>query len=195
MDLERSRLDACAIPETVPTIFSTARSDMRCHPVMITALLGLALSAACQQPAPADPAEVRRIIEEHNARIVRWYAGAQADSVGAVFAQDAWQMPPNMPPLVGRDSIVAFWRTATQAGQWRFQLTTEDVAVQGGLAAERGRYTVEFVAGPNAPLPSFEDRGNYVVVWRQETDGVWRAVWDAPVSTVPLPSPTGPPGQ
>jgi len=30
------------------------------------------------------------------------------------------------------------------------------------LAAERGAYTLEFVAGANAPFPSFRDQGNYV---------------------------------
>ena len=33
-----------------------------------------------------------------------------------------------------------------------------------------------------------EDEGNYVVYWRLDPDGVWRAVWNAPVSAKPLPA-------
>jgi NAD(P)-dependent dehydrogenase (short-subunit alcohol dehydrogenase family)/ketosteroid isomerase-like protein len=148
-------------------------------------LVPLLLVAAYQSTLSSDPAEVRRVIEANNAKIVGWYAGGQADSVASFFAKDAWQLPPNSPPLLGRDSILSFWRGALKAGQWRFDLKTQDVLVSGPLAAERGAYTLEFVAGANAPFPSFRDQGNYVVVWRKEADGVWRGVWDAPVSTVP----------
>jgi hypothetical protein len=34
-------------------------------------------------------------------------------------------------------------------------------------------------------MTSFTDHGNYVTYWREEPDGEWRAVWDAPVSEVP----------
>jgi len=149
----------------------------------------LLLGAACQGATSSDPSEVRRTIEESNAKIVRWYATGQADSIASFFAQDAWQLPPNMQPLVGQDSIASFWRNALKAGQWTFNLQVQEVVASGTLAAERGTYTVGFVAGPNAPFPSFQDRGNYVVVWRKETDGTWRAVWDAPVSTIPPPQP------
>jgi hypothetical protein len=57
------------------------------------------------------------------------------------------------------------------------------------MAIERGKYVLTFTAGNNAPtgMDSFEDRGNYLVHWRKEADGVWRAVSDAPVSELPLP--------
>jgi len=151
----------------------------------------LLLAVACQG-APSDPVAARQAIEANNAKIMRWYAEGQADSIGSLFAQDAWQLPPNSQPLVGRDSITAFWKNATRAGRWRFELTTQDVVVNGALAAERGAYTMAFEAGPGAPMPSFQDHGNYVVVWHKEADGVWRAVWDAPVSTVPAALPASP---
>ncbi len=159
--------------------------------VALMAIL-LPLAGGCQGEPASDPAAVRQIIEANNARITGWYATGQADSIADFFATDAWQLPPNMAPLVGRDSIVAFWRNATRAGKWTFQLAVQEVMVEGSLAAERGTYAVTFEAGPGAPFPSFQDQGNYVVVWRREADGVWRIVWDAPVSTVPLPQPTAP---
>jgi ketosteroid isomerase-like protein len=135
--------------------------------------------------------EVRGIIERHNSDAELWYASGKIDSVASVFAEDAWQMPPNSPPLVGREAIRKFWRQAVEWGKWNFSLQTQDVSVSGPMAVERGKYVLKFVAGPGAPpgVASFEDHGNYLVHWRRELDGEWRAVGDAPVSEVPLPTP------
>jgi ketosteroid isomerase-like protein len=105
-----------------------------------------------------------------------------------MFAEDAWQMPPNSPPLVGRESIRQFWSQAMKWGRWEFSLQTQEVTVSGPVAVERGKYVLKFVAGASAPpgMASFQDRGNYLVHWRRERDGEWRAVGDAPVSEVPI---------
>ena len=95
-----------------------------------------------------------------------------------------------MAPVVGRDSLRAFWTSAFKWGQWTFSLKAQDVVTSGSIAVERGRYTLAFKPGPQAPMPALQDRGNYVVFWRQDPDGQWRAVWDAPVSEIPLPTPT-----
>jgi len=150
----------------------------------------LILAGACRTSAPsADAAAVRQIIETNNANAARWYAAGQIDSIAQLFALDAWQFPPNSAPLAGRDSIASFWRTATTWGQWQFDLRAQDVVTNGPLAVERGQFTLKFAAGPSSPIPSAEDRGNYVVLWRREDDGAWRVVWDAPVSVVPLSPP------
>jgi uncharacterized protein (TIGR02246 family) len=135
-----------------------------------------------------DAAEVRRVIEAHNADAARWYAAGDADSIAEMVAEDAWQMPPNAPPLQGREAIRSFWTNALRWGSWEFDLQTQDVEVNGPLAVERGKYGLRFTARPEAPpgMNSFEDSGNYVVLWRREEDGEWRGVWDAPVSERPL---------
>ena len=133
-------------------------------------------------------ADVRRAIELHNANAVRWYAAGDSESLASIFAEDAWQMAPNNTPLVGRAAIREFWSNAFKWGEWTFTLKTETVDVSGTMAVERGRYVLRLKARSDAPpgMSSFEDRGNYLVHWRQERDGEWRAVADAPVSEVPL---------
>jgi ketosteroid isomerase-like protein len=127
---------------------------------------------------------VRAIVDRHNKNLEQMYAIGNIDAVVEVFAEDAWQMPPNQPALVGRDAIRNFWRQAVQWGKWEFSLQAQDVAVSGPLAVERGKYVLRFTAGSSAPFPSFVDRGNYLVHWRRDPDGEWRIVADAPVSEV-----------
>lgn len=139
----------------------------------------------------ADSSEVRRIVEAHNTRLMRWYAEGNIDAVAAVFTEDAWQMPPNAPPLVGRDAIHRHWSDAVRWGQWHFTLETQHVEASGGLAVERGKYVLRFSAEPAAPssLRSFEDSGHYLVHWRHDDDGEWRIAGDAPVSERAAPGP------
>lgn len=134
--------------------------------------------------------QVRKTIERHNANAVGWYAAGNVDSLVTLFAEDAWQMPPHQPALVGRSSIRNFWRDAVRWGKWDFTLTVQAVAVGHLIAVERGTYVLRFTAGSGAPpgMGSFEDRGNYLVHWRHEPGGEWRIVADAPVSELPLPT-------
>ena len=158
------------------------------------ALVPCLLLSACASGPPRDAGRVREAIVRNNANAVRWYAAGDAESLAGMCAEGAWQMPPNQPPLKGREAIRQFWRQAFQWGKWDFTLETQDVDVSGPLAVERGKYVVRFTAGSGAPpgMASFEDRGNYLVHWRHEADGQWRAVGDAPVSELPLPAPPGP---
>ena len=132
--------------------------------------------------------DVRQAIERHNVNAIRWYAAGDVDSLISIFAEDAWQMPPNSPPLVGRTAIGEFWRNAVRWGKWEFTLKTQAVDVSGLMAVERGKYVLRFTAGSGVPpgMSSFEDRGNYLVQWRQDGDKEWRVVADAPVSELPL---------
>jgi len=137
-----------------------------------------------RNPSDREPGAVRAAIEKHNANAERWYASGQIDSLASLFAEDAWQMPPNAAPLVGRKAVREFWAQAVQWGRWQFSLKTQEGVESGPSAMERGKYAVRFTAGPRAPpgMHSSDDAGNHVVLWRKESDGEWRITWDAPVS-------------
>ena len=155
-------------------------------------LMTLAAMCACRPANRTDPEAVRHVIDSLNSKIVAWYSAGQADSAAEVFAQDVWAMPPNSPPLVGRDSLRSFQKSTFATGKWQFELKTDDVVSADSLAMERGHYTLKVTAGTQAKYPSFEDHGNYLQLWRRDTDGHWRTVWEAKVSTVPLPMPPKP---
>jgi len=149
--------------------------------------------SACRPAKHADPEAVRHVIDSLNAHFASSIAAGQVDSAADMFALDVWQMPPNTPPLVGRDSLRVFWKNAVATGKWDFDVKSDEVITTDSLAIERGHFTLKVTAGPKAQYPSFEDHGNYVVLWRKESDGHWRVVWDAPVSTVPMPTALKPP--
>lgn len=147
---------------------------------------------ACISAPSQTPKEVRSVIELDNSNAGRWYASGDVDSVASLFAVDAWQMPQNSPPLVGREAIRQFWTQAMKFGKWDFALQTQTVSVSGPIAVERGKYVLKFGAGPGAPpgMTSFVDHGNYLAYWSKGSDGDWRVAVDAPVSDVPMAPPS-----
>jgi ketosteroid isomerase-like protein len=136
-----------------------------------------------------ETADVRKLIEQKNAHAIRCYASGDVDSLVSMVSEDCCQMPPNNPALIGKKAIRDFWSQALQWGKWEFTFETQKVDARTDMAVERGKYILRFTAGEKAPpgVNSFEDRGNYLVHWRRENDGEWRAVADAPVSELPYP--------
>lgn len=138
-----------------------------------------ALTAWAQDPSEN---EVRQYIEERNLQLEQWLAEELLDSVVTVFTVDMVQMPPHSEPVVGIEAFRDNWKQGFEAGTWKFDFEVEEVKVSGDLAVERGSYTLDFTPGPNAPMPAFKDKGNYIAVW-ERNDGHWKLAWEAPVSS------------
>lgn len=155
---------------------------------VLIAMVFVGLSA-CRKATRTDVAAERRTIDSLNTKVEGWYAANQPDSVASIFTPNAWLMPPNDAPVIGQDSIRAFWRNMLGMGKWAFDLRAEDVMAADSVLVERGQFTLKFTPNSNAPLPAFDDRGNYLTVWRRQPDGKWRIEWDAAVSSVPRNAP------
>jgi uncharacterized protein (TIGR02246 family) len=151
--------------------------------------LGLAAAGAgCTNVKQVpDAGAVRAAIDAQNEELVGCWAEGAYECVAAAFAEDGWQMMPNAQAQAGTDAIQRFWQQAFGWGTWEVSLETSVLEQSGPVAIERGKYTIRFTADAAAPpsRPSSQDRGNYVVHWRLDSDGRWRMAAQAVVSEVP----------
>lgn len=95
--------------------------------------------------------------------------------VSAFYAHDAVLMPPGHPAVEGRDGIRAFLQGLIDAGASGIKLDTHTVVSAGNLAWGRGSYVL--TVAPPAGVPG-RDTGKYIVCYRRQPNGSWRAVAD-----------------
>jgi len=146
------------------------------------------LMACSPQPSATqvDTAAIAATIRADEAQWNADFAARDAARIASHYADNAVLMLPGIPALSGRDNIQA----ALAAGpltDHNFSLTfhADDVQVANGgdFAFSRG----PFAATESDPRTHAvtSSSGNYVTVWRKQSDGRWLAVAD--IST-PEPS-------
>src|SRR6266487_1316209 len=139
-----------------------------------------------RREGPAFP-QVRRTCGTLWARLT---AAGHADSIADLYHANGVMLPPNMPPVHGRDAIRGFMTMMNSMSSPPSVLTVraESVWAQGPLALELGRWNFAWAAGakrpPGAPAA---DSGKYMVRWVNE-NGRWLMVQDIWNSDVALPT-------
>jgi uncharacterized protein (TIGR02246 family) len=136
-------------------------------------MLRAALIAGClilsAVPALAhDKATIQKLNDAWTAAFNRGDTAA----VAAMYAEDAYVLPPGADMVKGRAAIEAFWRQAAQQ-MGDAKLTTLDVLPLGPRAArEIGTVTLQ-----TKRQPPQEITAKYAVVWRK-IGGKWRLATD-----------------
>lgn len=155
----------------------------------IGSLVVVLILGACSQPPPPQPVEPpdTRAADEAAIRAAakEWAAAAaakDAEKFASFYAEDATLMLGNAPDVKGATTI-----RETAAGMMQdanfalsFETTAVQVARSGDIAYELGTYSLT-TTNPKTKKPATE-KGNYVVVWKKQADGRWKAAVDAPVS-------------
>jgi uncharacterized protein (TIGR02246 family) len=116
---------------------------------------------------------------EHVDRIraldAQWLAAAarrDLDGMMAIYAPDARELLPDMPPLVGTTAIRDFYANLMEqmpGFAHHFDAQEITVGVAGDLAVVRGTYRFT----PDVQVPSKVHSGKFVGVWRH-VGGDWR---------------------
>ncbi|WP_116133209.1 SgcJ/EcaC family oxidoreductase [Tropicimonas sp. IMCC34043] len=115
---------------------------------------------------------------EVEAAIAGWQemfnAGDGQAAANAVFAEDARLLPPGAPMVEGRAAIADFWQTVMDSPAHSLELGLISVDVLGDTAIETGTWSIM------VPTDGGESRigGKTLVVWKKQSDGVWRMSQD-----------------
>jgi uncharacterized protein (TIGR02246 family) len=102
----------------------------------------------------------------------------------ALITEDAVLMPPNGPPVNGRDAIRSWSQTMSR--QFRIQAyeaSDEEVVVAGDWAFRRA--SVDWTVAPTAGGEPVRDLGKFIIIYRRQHDGSWRVARDIWNSSTP----------
>jgi ketosteroid isomerase-like protein len=113
------------------------------------------------------------IAEARETRCQRLLDGEIDAMVDGFYAEDARLLPPDQPTLEGREALREFWKEAPRQGLMHLELKPREVAGSGDLAYERGEFARRLRPRHGHP---FKDVGKYLVVYRRQPDGRYRAI-------------------
>ena len=123
----------------------------------------------------AFPSDITSIILAMDQEFVRNVEAKNAEQlVNAFYAEDAQVFPPGQPLVSGHQAIKQLWGAFVPLLK-QILLTTTRIEVSGELAYGTGTYEMTLSQPDGSTV---EDRGKYVVVYRRQPDGSYRAVAD-----------------
>jgi ketosteroid isomerase-like protein len=143
----------------------------------------LACSSQTAGDGRSDEATLRKLDDE-------WSKAAGAKDIEktvSFYSDDAIVLVPNSPLLKTKEQIRTLWTGMFSipgfGGGW--QPTKIEIAKSGDLAYIHGRYEIKEVDPSGKPLT---DTGNYLEIWRKQSDGNWKCIVDTFSSDLPPPS-------
>ena len=149
----------------------------------MTALIGCCLALLAlhcnQQQKPDTRAADEATIRSINPAWFKAYNAGDANSIVALYAEDAVVNGPGAPAARGQAAIREFFMkevaASTSAGMTLNAGSTTDAGVSGDLSWEWGTFTVTDKSGTTV------DKGKYVTVYARK-DGKWlitRDIWNS----------------
>jgi uncharacterized protein (TIGR02246 family) len=143
------------------------------------------LALQCNQPPPDTRAADEAAIRSINPNWFKAYNAGDANSMVALYAEDAVVNPPGAPAARGQAAIREYFTkdvaASAAAGMTLNGSTTTDAGVSGDLGWEWGTFTAKDKSGATI------DAGKYVTVYARK-GGKWliiRDIWnsDGPMQT------------
>ena len=165
-------------------------SRLRLLATFVLSVTVLCFATACQRQAAVDTrADDERAIRTADAECLKTFQNKDAGRAAGCYTDDASLLPPNLPPVAGRDGIRATWSVlfATPGFAIDWHITKIEVARAGDLAYTVYGYEMSMQGPDGKP---FADRGKDLAVWKKQQDGQWKIVADTFNSDLPLPAPT-----
>jgi ketosteroid isomerase-like protein len=146
---------------------------------LVACFIGL---AGCNLQVGQTPPPDTRVTDEAAVRAAsaEWAKVASAKDLEktlSYYAEDASMFPPNMPIVTGSEARRKMWTTLFAPAELVFSnaATKVEVARSGDLAYEIGTFEESFKDAGGSPVKVV---GKYVVVWKKQPGGEWKAIID-----------------
>ncbi len=133
-------------------------------------------------PTPADTAAVEKLRADFAAA----YGAGDAARLSELYTADAVLLPPNQPPVEGRQAILANFQGVFSQFNATFVITSQETRFGGEWAFDRGGYQVKLM--PTSGGKEIEDSGKYLVILQRQPDGSWKVARDIDNSNGPPPA-------
>jgi uncharacterized protein (TIGR02246 family) len=152
--------------------------------LLLAVLFAMSITIACAEQTaqkPAPPPDTRKADEAAiRTASADWSKASQAkdlDKATSYYADDAIFFVNNGAMVKGKDAIKMAWKPelATPGPGLTFETTYVEVARSGDLAYEYGTYD-EKTEVKKGKIK--DEKGKYVVVWKKQPNGSWKAVAD-----------------
>ena len=139
--------------------------------LIFATVLVLAVGGCVPQDRPNIEADTAAIND-----IWTMYASSyEAGDISAwlsLWTENGVQMPPNEPPVIGKDQIQKRNKTVLDLFTFEIEITVEEIQVAGNWAFSRGIYTM--TASPkNGDQPVPVD-GKFMTILKRQPDGGWK---------------------
>ena len=154
-----------------------------------TAWASFAIAAiGCSGGAPTGSgAAEEAVIRRADDAWIQAIAAKQLDTTVSFYDENGSLFVPNAPIATGREQIRKVWATLFGVPGFSLVPTTTklEVARSGDLAYSQGSYQFTVNNAQGSPVT---DRGKFVIVWKKQPDGSWKAAADIFNSDLPVAS-------
>lgn len=129
-------------------------------------------NSAAHHDSAADADAVKKVEQD----MVAAFKAKDVAKVASYYADDAVMATPGRDSATGRDAISKAIGEDMKDAAFSIDLANQDAQASGDLGYTRGTFNVTFTDPGTKKKGTMS--GNYVTVFRRQTDGSWKAVAD-----------------
>ena len=132
-----------------------------------------------RQPIASGRATQKAInaLRAADAAWLKAYRAKDLEKAAAFFDEQGCMLVPNSPTLTGKAAIAKFIAKSFKIRDYKitWHPTRADVARSGELGYTSGKYRMTF---GNESGKTVSDNGKYLMVWKKQSDGAWKVLFD-----------------
>lgn len=159
---------------------------MRKRVTISVVMAALAFAPIASGQARQREADVRAL-DQLQKRVDAAIIGGDVETYVTLITDDAVLMPPDAPPIIGREAIREWSRRNARAMVFQaYEPADAELTISGDWAFRRATFTATLA--PASGGPAVQGTGKFIIIYQRQRDGSWkvaRDIWNG--SAPPLP--------